>query len=131
MFWTDSIPQGSVEIDFDEGEAELRIRNLCVLDTFTTANSNDQTHPMGPPVAAVIDSLKLNWSGIRRKVLGFHSTDPQEKFAGDFIENSATIEVTATTLPSTGHGFRFVSDPAHTTISNFAQIGKEQNGAFA
>jgi len=30
---------------------------------------------------------------------------------------------------STGHGFRFVSDPA-STIVNFAQIGSERNGVF-
>jgi hypothetical protein len=129
VFWTDAVPDSSVAVEFDEGKAELRVRHLCVLDTFTTANSNDQTHPLGHPVAAVINSLKLRWSGISRRT-SFTSTDPQDHFAGDFIENSATIEVDVTTLPSTGHGFHFVSDPASTTVSNFAQIGRERNGSF-
>jgi len=85
---------------------------------------------MGHPVAAVIHSLRMTWSGIKRKT-SFTSTDPQDHFAGDFIENSTTIEVDVTTLPSTGHGFHFVSDPPSTTVTNFAQIGRERNGAFA
>ena len=43
--------------------------------------------------------------------------------------DSAAIEVTVTTPPSSGlNGFRFVSDA--TTASHFAQIGHDQNGAF-
>lgn len=53
-----------------------------------------------------------------------------DKFAGDFFEVSdVTIAVTATTPLSTGHGFRFVSDPATTRV-HFAQIGSERNGVF-
>ncbi len=60
----------------------------------------------------------------------FRFSNSTEKFAGDFVENSATIEVTVTTLTSTGHGFRFVSNPANTTVSHFAQIAQERNGSF-
>lgn len=42
---------------------------------------------------------------------------------------TVTIAVTATTPKSTGHGFRFVSDPATTTVS-YAQIGRERDGVF-
>jgi hypothetical protein len=114
-------------VDFKEGEAELEIRNYCVLDAFTIANSLDAARPMGHPVAAVINCLKMRWSGIKA-MTSFTSTDPLDHFAGDFIENSATMELDITTLPSTGHGFHFVSDPPATTITNFAQIGKERNG---
>jgi hypothetical protein len=72
----------------------------------------------------------MHWSGVKRRI-SFTSTDPDDRFAGDFIENTATIEVDVVTLPSTGHGFRFVSDPAGTTVSNFAQIGRERNGKLA
>lgn len=117
-------------MDFDDAEAALQLRNFCVLDAFTIPNSFDASHPMGHPVAAVINSLSMRWSGVKRKT-SFTSTDPQDHFTGDFIEDSATIEVDVTTLPSTGHGFHFVSDPASTTVSNFAQIGRERNGKFA
>ncbi len=52
------------------------------------------------------------------------------RLTGDFLETSATIEVTATTPPETGHGFRFVSDAPETTETLFAQIGRERNGGF-
>jgi hypothetical protein len=48
----------------------------------------------------------------------------------------ATISVTATTpftmvtTLSNGHGFRFVSNPASTSVNNFGLIGQEQNGIF-
>ena len=130
--WTTNIPDGNVRVEFDEGEAVLRLRNMCVLDTFTTGNSLSSGSMLGHPVAAVINSLKIQWSKPSRRV-SFSSTSPpaDDKFAGDFIENSATIEVEVITLPSTGHGFHFVSDPANTTVSNFAQIGRERNGSFA
>jgi len=58
------------------------------------------------------------------------------RFTGDFIENSATIAVTTTTrttkppfTPTAQDGFHFIADPA-TTVSNFAQIGHENNGAL-
>jgi hypothetical protein len=130
LFWTAPITPSSVEVNFDEGEAELEIRNYCVLDAFTIPNSVDAAHPLGHPVAAVINCLKMRWSGIK-EMTSFTSTDPLDHFAGDFIENSTTMELDVTTLPSTGHGFHFVSDPPATTITNFAQIGKERNGKFA
>jgi hypothetical protein len=55
---------------------------------------------------------------------------------GTFVQGSATIEVTATTprtmvtTLSNGHGFRFVSDPAATSVNHFALIGQEQNGLY-
>jgi hypothetical protein len=130
VFWTAPVSPSSVRVDFDDADVVLEIRNYCVLDSFTLANSFDISHPMGHPVAAVIKSLRMHWSGVKRRI-SFTSTDPDDRFAGDFIENTATIEVDVVTLPSTGHGFRFVSDPAGTTVSNFAQIGRERNGKLA
>ena len=124
------MPGSSVDVDFDDGKAVLHIENHCALDAFTVPNSLDQAHPMGHPVAAVIRSLTMRWSGMSRRT-SFTSTNPEDHFTGDFIENSCTIEVDVVTLPSTGHGFHFVSDPANMTASNFAQIGRERNGAFA
>ena len=132
LFWTTPVPEGNVRVDFDDGEAVLRLRNICALDTFTTGNSLSSGSMLGHPVAAVIHSLTIRWSGIKRTVTKFQSMPlADDQFSGDFIETAATIEADVTTLPSTGHGFHFVSDPANTTVSNFAQIGKERNGSFA
>ncbi len=126
-FWITPIPEDAVEVDFDEGEAELRVRDVCVLDALTVANSLNPAHPRGL-FRALINSLRIRWSGLKRTVPGFR--DSTNKFAGDFLETSATIEVTATTPPETGPGFRFLSDAPETTETLFAQIGRERNGGF-
>jgi hypothetical protein len=120
------IPNGGARADFDKGTAELHLRNVCVFDAFSVPNSLTPTHPLGNIVGAVIESLDLRWSGITRSILGF--SDPVNQFSGDFFETSATIQVTATTKKSTGHGFRFVSSA--TTEVTFAQFGQETNGVF-
>jgi len=127
VLWVAAIPNGSARVDLDRGEASLGARNISVLDAFTIENSLTPTRPLGNPVAAQIDSLEINWKGIFRRVAYSSSV---EKFAGNYVENAATIEVTVTTLTSTGHGFRFVSNPAFATVSHFAQIGRERNGRF-
>lgn len=126
VFWVTAVPMDSVEVDFDEGEAELEAKDVPVFDVFTVANSLDGDRPKGAPVSARIDSLKLHWSGVTRTTT-FHSTDPKDMFAGTFKETGARITVTATTPRQTGHGFRFVSDP-NTGTREFAQIGRERSG---
>jgi hypothetical protein len=125
VFWTTRIPSGSVQVQLGAGSALLDAENIPVLDAFTVANSFGRSVL---PVPAVIDSLRIQWSGITDTI---QFSDETDKFAGFFLENSATIEVTVTTPPSgTLHGFQFVSDPASTSISHFAQIGHDSNGAF-
>jgi hypothetical protein len=125
VFWTVPITEGGVEVRLGAGEALLHATNIPVDDVFVIPNSFSRAVP---PVPAVIDSLRIDWSGITNTI---DFSDPVDRFAGYFLENAATIEVTATTPPSDSlHGFQFVSDPASTTISLFAQIGHEQNGAF-
>lgn len=134
LFWTIRVPHDSVKVDFDEGVAVLRLENACdVFDAFEVLNSFDITHALGF-VGGIINSLRIRWSGVTRSVPGF--SDPINHFAGDFLETSAAIQVTATTpasqppfTPTAQDGFRFIADPT-TVIVNFAQIGKERNGAF-
>ena len=125
-FWVTPIPNDGAQADFDEGTAELQVRNICVFDAFAVSNSLTPTHPLGNIVGAVIESLDLKWSGVTRSVIGF--SDPVNRFSGDFFETSAAISVTAKTKMSTGYGFRFVSSA--TTTVNFAQFGRESNGVF-
>jgi len=121
-----------VEVDLDEGEAVLQIENVCrVFDAFTVANSLDPLHPLGL-VSAFIKSLRIEWKGMTNK----KSFNNGKTFRGDFVENSATIAVTVRTpetkppfTPMTEDGFQFVADPA-SIVSNFAQIGHENNGAL-
>src|SRR5262249_9755886 len=134
--WTTEIPEHSITFSLRDEEASLHVRNVLVFDTFTVPNSLDQHHPMGPNANAVINSLRITCRGTTSRQS--HS-DCVDAFRGTFLEDTATIEVIATTPgarasecpPRTArHGFRFVSDPAHTSVSLFAQIGRERNGAF-
>jgi hypothetical protein len=122
------VPEGSGEVDLDDGTAELHAENICaVFDAFTVPNSVSPNRPLGF-VSGRIDSVEIKWSGITKSFIGVH--DAVNHFAGDFFQiGSVTIAVTASTPKSTGHGFRFVSDPATTKV-NYAQIGRERNGVF-
>lgn len=127
VLWGTPYPVGSGKVDIDSGTAELQVHNICsVFDVFTVPNSFDPNHKLGI-FSAIINSMKIKWSGVTRSVLGF--SDSTNKFRGDFYECSATIAVSATTPKDTGHGFHFESDPA-TTHTNFAQFGTEHNGMF-
>ena len=126
VLWGAPYPIGSGKVDIDERTAELQVHNICVFDVFTVPNSFDATHALGI-FSAIINSMKIEWSGVTRSVLGF--SDAANKFRGDFFECSATIAVSVTTPKDTGHGFHFESDPA-TTHTDFAQFGTEHNGVF-
>ena len=85
---------------------------------------------------AVINRMEINWSDTTAQRTW---TDCADAFRGEFLENRATIEVVVTTPPGRAsmcpprparNGFRFVSDPAETTVSHFALIGRERNGVF-
>jgi hypothetical protein len=126
------IPKGSVNIDLDEGEATLHLQNLCdVFDAFTVPNTLNPIHPLGL-VSGFLKLMRVRWSGIK-KVRSFNNGST---FRGNFLETSATIELTVSTpstkppfTPAPQDGFEFVADPG-TSETNFAQIGHENNGAL-
>lgn len=120
-------------MDLDEGTASLHVENACVYDAFTVANSIMGVNRPVNQVKGIINSLHIEWIGVR----GTSTVNqPANKMRGTFTENTAKIAVTATTprtavtALSNGHGFRFASDPASSSVSNFALIGQEQNGVF-
>ncbi len=51
--------------------------------------------------------------------------DQVNHFRGRFIEDTATVKFTVEEP-----GFRFVSDPANTSVNEFSEIGRERNGSF-
>jgi hypothetical protein len=132
VFWAVRIPNGSAHVDLDRGTASLHVENLSVFDAFTVANSIQGTNRTVNQVLGIFDSLDIRWSGSHL----VNANQPVNRMRGTFVEGQASVEVTATTprtfvTPlSNGHGFRFVSDAASTSVSHFAQIGEEQNGVF-
>ena len=120
-------------MDLQAGTASLHVENACVYDAFTVPNSILGVNRPVNQVKGIFNSLDMEWSGIIKRDT---ANEPVNQMRGSFAENTATIAVTATTPTtivtalSNGHGFRFVSDPASTSVSNFAQIGDERNGIF-
>jgi hypothetical protein len=133
VFWALSIPNGSAQVNLDAGTASLHIENLCVFDAFIVPNSIAGVNRSVNLVKGIINSVQIDWSGI---ISVDTANQPDNQMRGKFVENIAKISVTATTPKtaitslSNGHGFQFASDPASTSVSNFAQIGFEQNGVF-
>jgi hypothetical protein len=75
----------------------------------------------GPSVPADV-SFRIRWSGVKARV---KLRDDKNQFAGNFIEDTATVG-----WSSRQKGFKFVSAPASTSTSVFAEIGRERNGVF-
>ena len=73
-------------------------------------------------VIEIIDQPLKHWSGVTKRV---HLRDEQNHFVGNFIEDTASMAWSAEE-----EGFKFVSDPADTSTSIFAEIGSERNGVF-
>ena len=102
-------------------------------DAFTVANSVQGVNRPVNQVAGIINSLDIEWSGILSTET---ANEPINQLRGSFVEGTAKIAATATTprtmvtALSNGHGFSFVSDPASTSVSNFALVGMEQNGIY-
>jgi hypothetical protein len=133
VFWAVEIPNGSAHVNLDSGTASLHVRNVCVFDAFTVPNSIAGVNRTVNLAKGIINSLNIEWSGI----IGTETAnEPVNQMRGNFVETTAKIAVTATTPRtavtslSDGHGFRFVSDPASTSVSHFALIGHEQNGIY-
>ena len=123
-----SIPSESVEIHLGEGTALLRATDLAIRDFHDVPNN----FLHGPSEPATV-SFTVRWSRPARRQ---HIRDETAGFAGDFIENRATLEWSARAI-----GFEFTSDPAEASISSggpfgpsgavlFAEIGHERNGVF-
>ena len=74
-----------------------------------------------PPVPATV-SFTVRWFGVLERV---KVVNPDNGFAGQFIRNSAQMEWSA----SVGD-YEFVSAPASTSASDFAEIGEERNGVY-
>jgi hypothetical protein len=117
LFWTIRIPDDNVQIDLDAAEASMRVGDLDIEDYHTLKNAVLD----GPSVPAEV-SLAIQWSGVIQRVEERSAT---ERYRGHFVHDKATIAWTANE-----QGFRFVSDAAETSITTFAEIGREHNGVF-
>ena len=117
MFWTIRVPDDSVEVDLDDARASIDLRDVEIRDFFNFPNFLNG----GPSVPADV-SFHVRWSGVNQRT---HLHDNQKKFDAQLIVDTATMAWSAHRKD-----FTFESDPAHTSFSLFAAIGRERNGVF-
>jgi hypothetical protein len=117
LFWTMAVSENSVEVDFGKGRAELRVEDAVIEDYGTFLNSLS-----GGPSEPARVSFEVHWTGRPPRQRVVNTAGEME---GQFIRNAATMEWSATTA-----NYKFVSQPARTSSSLFAEIGHERNGAF-
>ncbi len=110
LFWTAAVPTSAVEIDLGSVRASFQVADFPLVDTIPSPN----------PAATV--SFDMEWSG---ETAALKVKDLVNGYAGEYHECSATIQWTAQEA-----GFMFVSDPASTSATRFAEIGRERNGKF-
>lgn len=117
LFWTIRIPDESVAIDLEDATASMKLSDVELRDFFNIPNSLMR----GKSIHADV-SFHMRWSGVLQRI---HLHDEQNTFDAHVIEDTATIEWSAHES-----GFKFVSDPANTSTTVFAEIGSERNGVF-
>jgi hypothetical protein len=76
----------------------------------------------GPAPMPATVSFEVRWSGVLERA---NIVNPDNGFAGEFVRGHAQMEWSAAV-----GDFSFVSGPASTSSSIFAEIGHERNGSF-
>ena len=134
VFWMIPVRHDAVEVDFDDGRARLRVKDLGVFDDHDIANSltlglglngdPDYPFPMIPGVAPAraTVSFDVEWKGIV-DMADIHNTG--QTFMGSFLSTNATIQWTAEQP-----GFRFESETPNPARNLISVLGNEQNGVF-
>jgi hypothetical protein len=121
----------SMEIDFEEGVASLRLLDVSVMDAHDLYNNLTNGHgfpSLGiPPVAPVPAkvSFDINWRGITESA---KVVNPMQTFRGQFVKTGATIDWSAESFGSTP--FAFQSEVPNPARNLYSIIGHEQNGIF-
>lgn len=108
LFWTVRIPDSSVQVDVAKGTAAWRLTEVPLPDELTDLPS--------------IVTMAMAWGGDLTPVT---LDDSANGFAGTYTECKGMIEWSARQP-----GFTFASDPASTTATRFAAIGRERNGVY-
>jgi hypothetical protein len=128
------VDEDAVEIDFDNGRASLRVKQLPVHDDHDLANSLTQglglpgglgfPYPAIPPVASkpAKVSFDVEWTGILATA---QIQNTAQQFKGTFLSTGATISWSAEE-----DGFRFESEAPNPSRNLMSVLGSEKNGIF-
>ncbi|MGH9839453.1 MAG: hypothetical protein ACREEM_11790 [Blastocatellia bacterium] len=117
LFWTTCIDEHDVSVNPGNGRASMQVRDIALRDFHDLVNALLE----GRSVPAVA-SFEINWTASSNK-RQFHY--PPGEWDANVVLNSAQVAWEARTATA-----RFVSDPASTSTSLFAEVGHERNGVF-
>jgi len=117
LFWTIPVSPDSVRIDLDQASASLRMSDLPIPDWGDLRYATTD----GPNVPSVV-SFNVRWDGALNRASRRHE---EQHWMGDYVQTQATIEWSAQR-----DGFRFASDPASSSQSQAAVMGRHRNGVF-
>lgn len=117
LFWTQAIAQDNVKVHLGDGAASMRVTNLPEDDAHNLLNALT-----GGPTEPSTVSFDMTWTG-QRPLVDF--TDAVHGFTGSFMFSTVTVDWSAHEA-----GFAFASDPAATTSTVAAVMGRERNGVF-
>ena len=129
VFWMIRVKHDAVDVDFDDAQASLRMRDLNVFDDHDLANS--LTQGLGIPTPAIAGvfpvhakvSFDVEWNGT---IAAAQIENAAQHFKGSFLSTGATISWVAEQA-----GFRFQSDTPPDPSANLVSVlGREQNGVF-
>jgi hypothetical protein len=128
------VDHDAVVVDFEQGQASLRVRDLQVFDDHDLANSltqglglNGDPHYPYPPIAPVAPvratvRFDVEWNGIVSMAQIHNSA---QGFMGSFLSTGATINWSADEP-----GFHFESETPNPARNLVSVLGQEQNGVF-
>jgi hypothetical protein len=120
LFWTVPLSRGAFNMSQQGQRARLRLRDVCLTDTFVFAGANS--------TPARVD-LSVDWDAVGpAEELGSGDSVPETDpaaFLGTFRTARATGTFAGTEL---GYGFRTRGDA--TSDLGFAELGFERNGSF-
>jgi hypothetical protein len=117
LLWTIRVPDDRVEVNVDDARASIHLSDVDVGHYPSIPDALNG----GSSVPAVV-SFHILWSGVKQRS---HLHDNQKKFDAKLIMDTATMDWSAHTKD-----FKFESDPANTSTTIFAAIGRERNGVF-
>jgi hypothetical protein len=128
LFWTIPLPPDSVDADFEDGRAEMNLRDFEIDDYHDVGTALSG----GKEIATARLSLRISWRGITSRQT-FVNPSPPSAFANStpfalrMARTGATMRWSAVETLN-GTTSRLVGHPSNTP--DFAMIGRERNGVF-
>ena len=116
LFWTTAVADNTVDVHPGAGTAHFALSDYPTRDFHNIGNA-----VTGGPSDPAVVSFEMVWSGNGTSVVQTDSST----FTFDSVLSSVAVEWSAQKV-----GWRFQSDPASTSQSEFAAVGYEKNGVF-